>query len=80
MGLFTLHNYCVPFLFDYLITYFEFKSRLPIPEFSGYHCTRTSLSSIYSNYARFMQQTWAEWSYVGLKFQKLGRIGVTPLL
>ena len=26
-------------LFDYLITYFEFKSRLPIPEFSGYHCT-----------------------------------------
>ena len=38
MGLFTLHNYCVPFLFDYLITYLEFKSRLPIPEFSGYHC------------------------------------------
>ena len=71
-------------LFDYLITYLEFKSRLPIPEFSGYHCslvcTCTSLSSIYSNNARFMQQAWAEWSYVGLKFQKLGRIGVTPLL
>ena len=38
MGLFTLHNYCVPFLFDYLKSYLEFINRLSIPEFSDYHC------------------------------------------
>jgi len=30
MGRFTLH--CVPFLFDFLKSYLEFKSRLTIPE------------------------------------------------
>ena len=39
MCLFTLHNWCVPCLLDYLTSYFKSKSRLPISKFSGYHCT-----------------------------------------
>ena len=38
MGLFTLHNFRVPCWLDYLMSYLESKSRLPISEFSGYHC------------------------------------------
>ena len=38
MGLFTLHNWCNTGKLDYLKSKLEFKSRLPIPEFSGYHC------------------------------------------
>ena len=38
MGLFALYNCCVLFIFDYLKLLFEFKSRLHIPEVSGYHC------------------------------------------
>ena len=37
-GLFALYNCCVLFIFDYLKLLFEFKSRLHIPEVSGYHC------------------------------------------
>ena len=38
MGLYPLHNYCVSCTLDYLKTYLESKSRLPIAKFSGYHC------------------------------------------
>ena len=31
MGLFTLHNFCVPSSLDYLKTELKSKSRLPIP-------------------------------------------------
>ena len=37
MGLFKLHNGDLCSLV-YLKSKFKFKSRLPIPEFSGYHC------------------------------------------
>ena len=40
-GLFTEHNCSASCSFDYFILEFEFKSRLPIPEFSGYHCIWT---------------------------------------
>ena len=42
MGLFTLHNCCVYCSFDYLKSQFVFKSRLLIPEFSGYHGMNTN--------------------------------------
>ena len=48
MGLFTLHNYCAASSLDYLKSYLEFKSRLSIPEFSGYHCIIVS-SLIFEN-------------------------------
>ena len=38
MGLFTLHNECASSFFEYLKSWIESKSQLPIPEFSGYHC------------------------------------------
>ena len=38
MGLFTLHNCCVPCSLDYLKSYLESKSRLPISELSSYLC------------------------------------------
>ena len=38
MGLFTLLNYCVSCSLEYLKSQIEFKSRPPIPAFSGYHC------------------------------------------
>ena len=38
MGLFTLHNCCASSSLDYLKSSLESKSRLPIPEFSGYLC------------------------------------------
>ena len=37
MGLFTLLNSCVSCSLDNLRYKLEFKSRLTIPEFSGYH-------------------------------------------
>ena len=39
MGLFTLHHSCISCLLDYLKFKLDSKSRLPITEFSGYHCT-----------------------------------------
>ena len=39
LGLFTPHNCGVSCSFHYLKSQSEFKSRLHIPEFSGYHCT-----------------------------------------
>ena len=38
MGLFTMHHSCVSCLLDYLKLKLDSKSRLPITEFSGYHC------------------------------------------
>ena len=38
MGTFLLHNYCVLCSLGYLKALIEPKSRLPFPEFSGYHC------------------------------------------
>jgi len=38
MGLFTLDNCCASCSLDYLKSYLESKSRLSIPEFSGYYC------------------------------------------
>ena len=38
MGLFTLHNCWVPWLMNFLMLKIDSQSRLPIPEFSGYHC------------------------------------------
>jgi len=38
MGLCSLHNYDVSHYLDYLNAYFEYKSRLPIPEISGSNC------------------------------------------
>ena len=38
MGLFPLHNYGVSYYLNYLNAYFEYKSRLPIPEISGSNC------------------------------------------
>ena len=38
MGRFTLHNGCASCSMGYLKSLLEFKSRLLIPEFSGYHC------------------------------------------
>ena len=35
MGWFTPHTSCISCLLDYV----KSKSRLPIPEFSGFHCT-----------------------------------------
>ena len=40
MGLLTLNNGCASCSLDYFKSYLEFKSRLPIPEFSGYHCSK----------------------------------------
>ena len=33
-----MHNCCISGSLDYLKSYFKFKSRLVIPEFSGSHC------------------------------------------
>ena len=41
MGLFTPHNCCVSCLLNFLKPKLESKSRLPIPEFSGYHRNKT---------------------------------------
>ena len=38
MGLFTLHNYCVSWLFKFLKLKLHSQSCFTIPEFSGYHC------------------------------------------
>ena len=38
MGLFQLNNSCVFCPLDFLKLYLDSKSRLPIPEFSGYYC------------------------------------------
>ena len=38
MGLFTLHNFCVSWLLNFLKLKLDSQSRLTIPEFSGYHC------------------------------------------
>ena len=38
MDLCKKHNCCASCTLDYLKSYLESKSRLPIPEFSGYHC------------------------------------------
>ena len=40
MGLFTMHNCCASCLLDYLKSEIKSKSRLPIPQFSGYHCNK----------------------------------------
>ena len=37
MGLFSLHNCCVSSSLNYLKLKLDSKSRLTIPEFSGYH-------------------------------------------
>ena len=42
MGLFTLRNRCVSCSMRNKNSQLEFKSRLPIPEFSGYHCNTTT--------------------------------------
>ena len=39
LGLFTLHNCCVASALNYLKLKLDSKSRLIIPEYSGYHCT-----------------------------------------
>ena len=41
MGLFTLHNCCVSWLLNFLKLKLDSRSRLTIPEFSGYHCNKT---------------------------------------
>ena len=38
IGLFTLHNCCVSWLLNFLKLKLDSQCRLPIPEFSGYHC------------------------------------------
>ena len=38
MGLFTLHNCCVSSSMNFLKLKLDSKSRLTIPEFSGYYC------------------------------------------
>ena len=38
MDLLTLHIYCSSCSLDYLKSWFESKSQLSIPDFSGYHC------------------------------------------
>ena len=46
MDLFTLHNYCVLCLYDYLKSYFEPETRpSSIPEFSGSFCIRPYYNS-----------------------------------
>ena len=40
MGLFKRHNCCVLSSLDLLKLKLESKSRLPIPQFSGYHCSK----------------------------------------
>ena len=40
MGLFTMHNCCVSWLLNFLKLKLVSQSRLTIPEFSGYHCTK----------------------------------------
>ena len=42
MGLFTLDICCATYSLDCLKSKLEAKSRLPIPEFSYYHCKGTS--------------------------------------
>ena len=45
------HSFCVSFSLDYLKLKLESKCRLPIPEFSGYHCMKLMFDTlkIYAN-------------------------------
>ena len=52
MGLFTLHKCCSSCSQDTLKSYFKSKNRLPIPEFSDYHCAQLA-NTLFNNLKRF---------------------------
>ena len=60
MGLFTLHNCWVLCLFDYLKSYLESNSRLPISDFSGSLCrlnTQSGCKDVGTNKFEFVAIT-----------------------
>ena len=59
--MFKLHNCCVACLLDKLKSELEAKSRLPIPQFSGYHCNSRLSPFGYDMQSRDIALHWREY-------------------